>query len=41
MAKGIRHKKWFAEAIYDLKIGKTTFEWPDRSLFNADEFRLE
>jgi HEPN domain-containing protein len=31
-AKTNRHKKWFAEAIYDLKIGKTTFDWPDRSL---------
>ena len=32
LAKTGHYKKWLSEAIYDLKIAKATYEWPDRSL---------
>lgn len=38
MTKANRHKKWFVEAIYDLKLGKTTYDWPDRSLLRCGHF---
>lgn len=37
MAKA-QYKKWFSEAIYDLKIFRATYDWPDRSLLRCGFF---